>query len=172
MSLASAEESVPSLPPASWSVRDLADLPAAPRPWRSKLLLVRHQIAAGIGTAADFGAMIAFVQLAHLSPPVATLFSAAIGGVVNFFVSRKWAFKETHSGSVGSQAWRYAVASAGGALLNALVLALFLAVVTIPYPFARALVSVLVSLLYTYPVHTRLVFRVKPATSWNESAHI
>lgn len=156
MSLVHAEDSGYSLPSSTTSVRT----------WSTKLLLVRHQIAAAIGTAADFGAMIAGVQLLHLSPPVATLISAMVGGIVNFGVSRTWAFDQTHSGSLGSQAWRYAVAMVGGAALNALVLAGILAVIAMPYPFARAFVAVAVSLLYTYPVHTRLVFRVKPEPSW------
>lgn len=157
MSLVTAEESGYSLPP-STSARAARG--------GSKLLLVRHQIAAAVGTAADFGAMIAGVQLLHLSPPIATLISAMVGGVVNFGVSRLWAFDRTHSGSLGSQAWRYALAMLGGAALNAAVLYAMLAVVAIPYPFARAFVAVAVSLLYTYPVHTRLVFRVKPEPSW------
>lgn len=138
---------------------------ALPAP-RSKLLLVRHQIAAAIGTAADFGAMIALVELVKLAPPVATVVSALVGGVVNFLVSRAWAFKDQHSGSTASQGMRYALASAGGALLNAALLAAFLRLTSaIPYPFARAAVAVAVSLLYTYPVHTRLVFRVGKSAS-------
>ena len=156
MSSMFAGESGYSLPPSSR---------APARRW-AKVLLVRHQIAAAVGTAADFGAMIAGVQLLHLSPPIATLISAMIGGLVNFGASRLWAFDNTHSGSLGSQAWRYALAMLGGAALNALVLAGILAIVAIPYPFARAFVAVVVSLLYTYPVHTRLVFRVKPEPSW------
>ncbi len=151
-----AEDSGYSLPP-----------PSRQRPHgAAKSLLVRHQVAAAVGTAADFGAMIAGVQLLHLSPPIATLISAMVGGIVNFGASRLWAFDRTHSGSLGSQAWRYAIAMIGGAALNALVLAGILAVVSIPYPFARAFVAVVVSLLYTYPVHTRLVFRVTPESSW------
>ena len=160
MSAVSAGDSGYSLPPCSPTATTTTG------DGSTKLLFVRHQMAAAVGTAADFGAMIAGVQLLHLSPPVATLISAMVGGVVNFSASRLWAFDRTHSGSLGSQAWRYALAMLGGAALNAIVLAAFLSVVVIPYPFARAFVAVAVSLLYTYPVHTRLVFRVKPESSW------
>ncbi len=61
-----------------------------------------------------------------------------------------------------SQALRYGIVSFGGALVNASGLALLLRTVTIAYPIARVAVSVLVSLLYTYPLHTRFVFRVSP----------
>jgi putative flippase GtrA len=123
-------------------------------------LVLRHQAAAAVGTAADFATMIALVELLRLAPPVATMASAMVGGVVNFTVSRTWAFRERHDGSVRSQAMRYALASAGGAVLNALLLSLVLRAASIPYPLARGAVAIAVSLLYTYPVHTRIVFRV------------
>jgi putative flippase GtrA len=123
-------------------------------------LVLRHQAAAAIGTAADFATMIGLVELVRLAPPVATMVSAMMGGIVNFTVSRTWAFRERHDGSFRSQAMRYALASAGGALLNASLLSLVLRALDVPYPFARAVVAIAVSLLYTYPVHTRIVFRV------------
>jgi putative flippase GtrA len=123
-------------------------------------LVLRHQAAAAIGTAADFGTMIALVELVRLAPPVATMISAMMGGIVNFSVSRAWAFRQRHDGSFRSQAMRYALASAGGALLNAFLLSLVLRALEVPYPLARAGVAIVVSLLYTYPVHTRIVFRV------------
>ena len=124
-------------------------------------LLVRHQIAAGIGTAADFGAMIALVELLAFAPPVATVISALTGGIVNFTTSRLWAFRRMQHGTLASQAMRYALSSAAGALLNALLLSLVLRMFhDAPYTVARAAVALVVSLAYTYPVHTRLVFRV------------
>jgi putative flippase GtrA len=125
-------------------------------------LLARHQIAALLGTGADFLTMIALVEIAHASPPVATIFSAMIGGITNFTLARVWAFRDRHNGSMKSQAIRYAAASLTGALINAALLALFLSITTlIPYPVARGIVAVAVSILYTYPVHTRFVFRVE-----------
>lgn len=135
---------------------------------RDLRLLGRHQIAAFVGTSADFGAMIALVELAHLAPETATVLSAITGGIVNFSLSRGWAFRGRHAGSTTGQAGRYALVSFGGALLNALLLGivlrgLHLVALDVPYPFARAIVSVAVSLLYTYPLHTRVVFRVAGA---------
>lgn len=124
-------------------------------------LVARHQIAAGIGTAADFSTMVLLVELAHLTPPVAAVLSALVGGVINFCVSRLWAFRERHGGTVGSQALRYAIVSSGGALLNGALLSMVLRIVEVPYPLARALVAVAIGLAYTYPLHTRFVFRVE-----------
>lgn len=120
-------------------------------------LLGRHQAAAFVATAVDFAAMIALVEAAGLAPPLATIFSAILGGITNFAVSRTWAFRGRHAGAVHGQAARYAVVSLGGALLNGALVALAWFV---PYVIARAFVSIAVSILYTYPLHTRFVFRV------------
>ena len=122
-------------------------------------LLGRHQIAAFAATAFDFGAMIVLVEIARLTPPAATMLSAMLGGLVNFTLSRTWAYRERHDGTLRSQASRYAIVSIGGALLNAGLLALALEVMG-GYAGLRVVVAILVSLLYTYPLHTRVVFRV------------
>lgn len=120
-------------------------------------LLGRHQVAAFAATVVDFSAMIALVELLGVAPPLATIISAILGGVSNFTLSRTWAYRDRHEGEVQGQASRYAVVSLGGALLNgALVGVLF----SVPYVIARVIVSAAVSLLYTYPLHTRFVFRV------------
>lgn len=139
-------------------------LPSRLRPLLDPRLLGRHQLTAMSATVADFGVMIALVELAGCAPPLATVVSAVAGGVVNFSVSRAWAFRRQHRGTLSSQALRYGVVSLGGALVNASLLALALAAVAVPYPAARAVVAVLVSVLYTYPLHTRVVFRLPAAT--------
>jgi putative flippase GtrA len=122
-------------------------------------LLVRHQAAAFAGTVVDFGMMIALVELTGAPPPIATFASALVGGFTNFLVSRMWAFRDLHDGPLHVQAARYTAVSLGGAVLNALVLAI---VLYAPFAYlpARIAVSIAVSLFYTYPLHTRFVFRV------------
>jgi putative flippase GtrA len=123
-------------------------------------LLGRHQIAAVVATLVDFSMMVALVELMHAPPPFATLVSATAGGVTNFAMGRAWAFRARHRGSLASQAIRYALVCAGGALLNASVLGALLELTAPPYVVARAVVSIFVSVVYTYPMHTRFVFRV------------
>ncbi|MBX3208683.1 MAG: GtrA family protein [Labilithrix sp.] len=126
-------------------------------------LLGRHQLAAVVATLVDFASMIALVELAGAAPAYATLLSATAGGVTNFFLGRTWAFRERHRGTLAAQAARYALACAGGALLNASLLGATLALAAAPYVVARVVVSILVSIAYTYPMHTRFVFRVVDA---------
>jgi putative flippase GtrA len=126
-------------------------------------LLARHQLAAALATCADFAAMVTLVELAGQAPPVATVLSAITGGLVNFSLSRGWAFRGRHAGTFGSQAKRYAAVSLGGALLNGALLALVLKLIAVPYPIARGGVAFVIGILYTYPMHTRVVFRVAGA---------
>lgn len=123
-------------------------------------LLGRHQLAALVATAVDFSVMILLVEVAACAPPVATALSAASGGMANFAASRAWAYRRRHRGAASGQAARYALVSCGGALVNAALLALALAAADVSYVAARAVVAIAVSLLYTYPLHTRFVFRV------------
>lgn len=123
-------------------------------------LVGRHQAAGFLATIIDFATMIGLVEAANVSPPAATLASAFVGGVGNFVVSRVWAFRGRHEGTVRGQAARYAFVSLGGALLNAALLAVVLRLFVVPYAAARGVIAVLVSVLYTYPLHARVVFRL------------
>jgi putative flippase GtrA len=128
-------------------------------------LLGRHQAAAAAATAVDFAVMIALVEVAGAPPPLATVLSAITGALANFTLSRVWAFRGRHSGGVFSQARRYAAVAIGGALLNALLLAIAIRLVAFPYVILRGAVAIAVSVFYTYPLHTRVVFRVAPASA-------
>lgn len=124
-------------------------------------LFGKHQLAALVATGIDFGTMIALVELAHVAPPLATVGGAVCGGMTNFAIGRSWAFRGVHTGSLPGQAARYAAVSLGGALLNGALVAVVLAAVALPYVLARLIVAALVSVTYTFPLHTRVVFRAR-----------
>jgi putative flippase GtrA len=120
--------------------------------------LGRHQVGAVAATLLDFSVMIVCVQLLGLAPTPATAVGATVGGVTNFLLARAWIFPR-HTGHWASQAIRYALVSGGGALLNTLGEHLMHDVARVQYVVARALVSVVVSLLWSFPVQRRFVFR-------------
>ncbi|MDB5221281.1 MAG: hypothetical protein JWO86_9208 [Myxococcaceae bacterium] len=124
-------------------------------------LFGKHQVAALAATGVDFSMMILLVELGHVPPPLATVGGAFCGGVTNFAIGRIWAFRDVHTGSLHGQAARYAAVSIGGALLNGALVGLVLAALPLPYVVARMLVAVLVSVAYTFPLHTRVVFRAR-----------
>ena len=123
-------------------------------------LLGRHQVAAAGATAVDFALMVALVELGGVPAAAAAVLSAMSGGATNFTLARLWAFRARHQGTLASQAARYAAVSTGGALLNGALLGAILEVLDAPYVVLRVAVAVAVSVAYSYPMHTRVVFRL------------
>lgn len=123
--------------------------------WRT---LGRHQIGALAATVVDFGAMIALVQAAGVPPAAATAVGATLGGMTNFMLGRAWIFP-SHSGRVGGQAFRYAFVSAAGAAWNAVGEHVLADRVHVQYVLARAIVSIAVSLCWSFPMHREFVFQ-------------
>jgi putative flippase GtrA len=123
--------------------------------WRT---LGRHQLGAVTATAVDFAAMIALVEALGVSPVVATAAGATLGAVTNFVLGRVWIFRR-HVGHWAAQAARYAVVSAAGAGLNAFGEHVAHDVAGLQYVVGRVFVSVGVSLLWSFPMQRRFVFR-------------
>jgi putative flippase GtrA len=123
--------------------------------WRT---LGRHQLGALAATVVDFGTMILLVELLGLPPVTATAVGAAFGGVTNFSLGRAWIFRK-QSGHIAVQALRYALVSGGGAGWNALGEHLVHDRAHVQYVLARGLVSIAVSLLWSFPMQRRFVFR-------------
>jgi putative flippase GtrA len=120
--------------------------------------LARHQAGALVATVVDFGTMTLLVEALGMSPVLATAFGAACGAGTNFAMSRGWIFPR-HDGKTGAQAGRYAAVSAGSLALNTAGEALVHGVLGVPYLLARAMVAVLVSVAYNFPLHRAFVFR-------------
>lgn len=139
----------------------MGGLPPSTRPARGYVRLVhlgRHQVASAVSTAVDFGVMTLAVELLHRPPVVATLAGATCGALVNFQLGRHWTFR-AGDGHVAHQALRYALVSAGSALLNALGEYAVHDVLAVQYFAARALVAFAVSVLWNFPLQRHFVFR-------------
>jgi putative flippase GtrA len=121
-------------------------------------LLGRHQVASVVSTVVDFGVMTAVVELLHLSAVLGTLVGATCGAITNFQLGRHWVYGVRHE-QVGGQAARYILVSAGSAGLNALGEYTLHDRLGLHYFAARAFVSVLVSLLWNFPMQRYFVFR-------------
>jgi putative flippase GtrA len=120
--------------------------------------LGRHQLGSLVATMVDFGTMIALHEGLHLSPVLGTAIGATLGGITNFSLGRTWIFR-SQSGKLGSQAVRYALVSGASACWNALGEYLLASLLRVPYVTARAVVSIMVSLLWNYPMQREFVFR-------------
>jgi putative flippase GtrA len=109
-------------------------------------------------TAVDFAVMIALVERLGVSPVAGTVVGASLGAITNFSLGRAWVFRR-HSGHWAAQGARYAVVAAASAGWNALGEHLVHDVAGMQYVAARVLVSIVVSLLWNFPMQRRFVFR-------------
>jgi len=119
-------------------------------------LLGRHQMASVVATALDFGTMTVLVELGVLSPAFATLAGAMFGAVVNFLLGRR-IFRAT-SRSATPQAFRYAMVSTASAAFNATGVYVLHQHLGAQYLLARVCVSVVVSILWNFPLQRHFVF--------------
>ena len=117
----------------------------------------RHQAGSIVATCVDFSTMTLAVELVHVAPAVATLMGALAGGMTNFVLGRRWIFR-AHEHDLGPQALRYATVSAASAVLNALGEQIVYGVLGVQYIVARAIVAVIVSLAWNYPMQRAFVF--------------
>jgi putative flippase GtrA len=117
----------------------------------------RFHVGAFAATVVDFGVMIALVELAGLQPVSATVAGAALGALTNFLLGRMWVFRERVE-HWAAQGWRYAVVSAASAGLNAAGEHLLHDVARVEYVEARVVVSLVVTLLWNFPMQRLFVF--------------
>jgi putative flippase GtrA len=119
--------------------------------------LGRHQAGSVVATVVDFSTMTALVELAHVPPVGATVFGAIAGGVTNFVLGRRWIFR-AHERDLAPQALRYAMVSAASAGFNAFGEQIVYGFLGLQYIVARALVAIVVSLAWNYPMQRSYVF--------------
>src|SRR5258708_2654639 len=121
-------------------------------------MLGKHQLAAILSTAMDFTTMVLVVELLGASSVAATFLGASAGGATNFTIGRLWTFRAS-SGPVGPQALRYVLVSASSAGWNAVGEYVLNVRLGLQYIAARALVAILVSMLWNFPLQRWFVFR-------------
>ena len=118
---------------------------------------LKHQAGAVFTTLVDFSTMIACVQLLKIPPVWATGIGASFGAVTNFTLGRLWIF-EARENRASGQAFRYGLVSAASLLLNMLGEWLVHDVAHLQYVLARAIVAVVVSVAWNFPMHKSFVF--------------
>jgi putative flippase GtrA len=120
----------------------------------------RHQLGAVLATGCDFATMSCAISLVHVRPSLATALGAAVGATVNFLTGRRWVFS-AHGDPWASQATRYLSVSTLSLLLNATGVYILAERLSVQYLLARAIVALLVSVCWNYPLHRYFVFSAK-----------
>lgn len=118
----------------------------------------KAQVSALTATLVDFGTLVLLVEKLHFAYPLGVATGALAGAVTNFYLNRHWSFGAGAS-PIRGQAFRYFLVSAGSLVLNTLGVVLWTEVFKVHYVQSKVLTSILVAVLYNYPLHRDFVYR-------------
>lgn len=120
--------------------------------------LAKSVATGGAATVADMISLVFLVEIAGLSPPVASLPALFVGALVQFLGNRHFVFaaRGHERGSLPRQAVLFALAEGATLTLNALVFYLLSSMLGVPYPIARAAGTFLVFAGFSYPIWRRI----------------
>ncbi|WP_421943214.1 GtrA family protein [Pedobacter sp.] len=122
---------------------------------------LKAQVSAFSGGITDYGIMIFLTEIVHIHFTISILISGTIGGIVNFYINRLWAFKNQvgYVVSPPNQFIRFfsvviisiTLKSSGTYILHRLV--------NIDYRIGRVIIDLLVSYGFNYPMMRYWVFK-------------
>jgi putative flippase GtrA len=122
----------------------------------------RANLSSTIATGIEW-ALVTGLLLLGLHYLAAAAVGAATGAVADFSLKRHWAFDRLRKGGLHHEGFRYLLVSAGSLLLNLLVA--YLLVERLGSPKVPGVIgaSLVVGVLWNYPLHRNFVFRSGPA---------
>ncbi len=118
----------------------------------------RHQIAAVLATAADFGIYRILYDYFETPPHIATIFSSLIGATISYSLGRYWAFKATATKHT-DQMVKYGIVSLGSAGLNSLGIYLLFDIIGYHEMWSKVLVATCIGIPYNFFLHKHWVFK-------------
>lgn len=133
---------------------------------RSIISFVRSQIVSVIATACDFGVMIFFTEVAHLWYLVSVFLGTFTGGLVGFILGRRWAFT-SRQGRISHQVYRYFIMWVINILLNLGGVYCLVDLLHLKYILAKAIVAVILSISFNYPMQKYYVFAYQKDSNEN-----
>jgi putative flippase GtrA len=117
---------------------------------------VKAQIAAILGSMADYLTVIFLVEVLKCWYLPANLCGNLVGGTIQFFLGRKWAFRS--SGNVYSQMFKFILIFSGNIVLSAAGIYILTSLFHINYLISKTAISILLGLTYNYYMQKRFVF--------------
>jgi len=110
-----------------------------------------------MASATDFGITIIAVNFFGLWYLAASIIGTISGGVVNFFVNRKWVF-QSESKEVKWQVFRYILVWAGNLAIVTAGVYVFTHFFNLNYVLAKVVSSVLTGISYNYIMQRQFIF--------------
>lgn len=120
-------------------------------------LFAKSQIASLAGGILDFALMVFFTEVIGFFYSLSILISGTIGGIINFTLNRRWAFKAT-DGSRRKQAPRFLICTIGTIVLKTIGTFLVTHGFKIDYKIGRLITDVVVAFGFNFTVQKYWVF--------------
>ncbi len=98
--------------------------------------LMRFGGASLFGTAAHYGVLVVLVEAARFSPVPSSALGFVVGALVNYVLSRRWAFAE-HRGAHTVAVAKFLLVAASGWVLNGALMYLGVEIAAVPYLIAQ-----------------------------------
>lgn len=133
----------------------LVDVARDKRGWST---FTRSQVSAMAATAVDFSVLFVLVEVFRVWYLGANAIGAASGAISNFYLNRFWTFNGGF-GSTRQQIFRYLMVSGASLALNSAGVGAFTEFLKFPYAGSKLISSLLVGVLFNYPMHRGFVFR-------------
>lgn len=121
------------------------------------LTFLKAQASSLMASATDFGITIIAVNFFGLWYLAASIIGTISGGVVNFFVNRKWVF-QSRSKEVKGQVFRYILVWAGNLVIVTAGVYVFTHFFNLNYVLAKVVSSVLTGISYNYIMQRQFIF--------------
>lgn len=121
-------------------------------------LFIKANSASLVSSFCDYLVAILLKELLLLPAFFASIIGTMAGGVINFFINRQWVFR-SYNASIYFQSKRYFIIWTGNLVLNAVGLYLLIDVAGFYYITAKVITSVLVAMMYNYPLQKKYVFK-------------
>ncbi len=118
---------------------------------------IKAQATSILGSLVDFGMAILIKEVFHRHYILANIIGNVCGNMVQFILSRKWAFHGKNE-DVSQQMLKYGLFWAGNILLQAAGVYFFKNYTTLNFIQSKTITSLLVGLTYNYIVQKKFVF--------------
>jgi putative flippase GtrA len=115
-----------------------------------------YALVGGVGTLVQYIVLIALVSARLASPPVASVFGAALGAVINYWLNRWVTFKSTASRAATLP--KFAAIALFGVILNGTAMSWLTLTLHVQYLLAQCL-STLAILMLTYLLNSVWTFK-------------
>ncbi|WP_412465598.1 GtrA family protein [Pedobacter sp. KLB.chiD] len=118
---------------------------------------LKAQASSLVASATDFGVTIMAVNLFGWWYLAASIMGTVAGGVVNFYVNRKWVF-ESESTAIKWQMLKYILVWAGNLIIVTAAVFVLTRFFNLNYVLAKVLSSVLTGISYNYIMQKQFIF--------------